>query len=92
MLGNIHFLSGDYEQAKSSYRQTLKMSPRPDLEALVLNNLGFCSWMHLLDLPKLKLAHEDDPEAYEAAKNRILKEEGFVLGYFRQSIELGEKS
>lgn len=92
MMGNIHFLSGDYKQAKSAYRQTLKMSPRPELEALVLNNLGFCSWMHLLDLPKLKKSLEDDSDAFEAAKNHILKEEAYTLGYFRQSIELSEKS
>ena len=33
MLGNIQFLSGDYVKAKSMYRQTLKMSPKPSLEA-----------------------------------------------------------
>jgi len=54
MLGNIHFLMGDFNEAKSMYRQVLKMSPRPALESQVLNNLGFCSWMHLLDLPKLQ--------------------------------------
>ena len=54
MLGNIHFLSGDFVKAKTLYRQTLKMSPRPALESQTLNNLAFCSFMHLLDLPKLK--------------------------------------
>ena len=33
MLGNIHFLAGDFEKAKGMFRQTLKMSPRPALEA-----------------------------------------------------------
>ena len=54
MLGNIQFLTGDYDKAKDMYRQTLRMSPRPALEAKVLNNLAFCSFIHLLDLPKLK--------------------------------------
>ena len=54
MLGNIYFLNSEYDKAKNMYRQTLKMSPRPELEAMLLNNLGFCSWMHVLDLPKLK--------------------------------------
>ena len=83
MMGNIHFLSGEYDLAKSAYRQTLKMSPRAELEALVLNNLGFCSWMHLLDLPKIKARLESDPAAFDEEKNRILKEETFALGYFR---------
>ena len=33
MLGNIQFLSGDYVKAKSMFRQVLKMSPRPAMEA-----------------------------------------------------------
>ena len=33
MLGNIHFLSGDFVKAKAMFRQTLKMSPKPSLEA-----------------------------------------------------------
>lgn len=33
MLGNVHFLSGEFDTAKSMFRQVLKMSPRPVLEA-----------------------------------------------------------
>lgn len=33
MLGNVYFLSGDFDKAKGMFRQTLKMSPRPVLEA-----------------------------------------------------------
>jgi len=33
MMGNIHFLSHDFDQAKAMYRQTLRMSPKPTLEA-----------------------------------------------------------
>ena len=58
MLGNIHFLAGDFDKAKSMFRQILKMSPRPVLEAQTLNNLAFCSWMHLLELPKLRQSLE----------------------------------
>ena len=58
MLGNIQFLTGDYDKAKDLYRQILRMSPRPALEAKVLHNLAFCSFIHLLDLPKLKTALE----------------------------------
>lgn len=54
MMGNIYFLSGDFTTAKKMFRQVLKMSPRAALEAQTLNNLAFCSWMHLLELPKLK--------------------------------------
>lgn len=98
MLGNIHFLSGDFDLAKQMFRQVLKMSPRPALEAQVLNNLAFCSWMHLLDLPKLKKELDGKKDAdsgadlYEAEQTRILKEERFAFGYLRQSIELSEKS
>ena len=33
MMGNIYFLAHDFDQAKSMYRQTLRMSPKPTLEA-----------------------------------------------------------
>ena len=33
MLGNIHFLSGEFDKAKAMFRHVLKMSPRPALEA-----------------------------------------------------------
>ena len=98
MLGNIHFLSGEYDQAKQMFRQVLRMSPKPALEAQVLNNLAFCSWMHLLELPKLKQQMEGkiDPETgmdrFEAEQTRILKEERFTFEYFRQSVELAEKA
>lgn len=94
MMGNIHFLMGNFDESKAMYRQVLKMSPRPVLEAQVLNNLGFCSWMHLLDLKKLQKSFEGQENAddlYKEQESRILKEESFALSYFRQSIELGEK-
>ena len=80
------------------FRHVLKMSPRPALEAKTLNNLAFCSWMHLLELPKLKkqlegqTLDESGEELFEVEKVRILKEEGFAHEFLRQSIELGEKS
>lgn len=101
MIGNIHFLSGEFTKAKTLYRQTLKMSPKPVLEAQTLNNLAFCSFMHLLDLPKLKEKYEGQPAAegeesgtdrYEQVKEQILREESYTMGYLRQSIELAEKT
>jgi len=74
------------------------MSPRPALEAQTLNNLAFCSWMHLLELPKLKqnlegkLDETTGEDLYQIEQKRILKEESFTLSYLLQSIELGEKS
>ena len=53
MLANINFLAGDYDRAKKMYRHVLKLAPRPLLEAQVLNNLAFTSWMHMLNIPKL---------------------------------------
>ena len=43
------------------------------MEANVLNNLAFASWMHVLDLPKLE---ENNP-----MKDQILKEESFTMTY-----------
>ena len=73
MLGNIHFLDGDYAKAKKAYRQTLALDLQPHMEADVLNNLAFSSWMHVLDLPK----HGDD----NPMKDQILKEESFTMTY-----------
>ena len=89
MLGNIYFLSGDFTKAKQMFRQVLKMSPRPALEAQILNNLAFCSWMHLLELPKLKKQLEGKIDSstgedlYAAEQKRILKEESFTMSYLR---------
>ena len=54
--------------------------------------------MHLLDLPKLKTTLEGQTDEasgqdlFEVEKAKILKEESYALGYFRQSIELSEKT
>ena len=53
MQGNVHFLRGDYRRAKLMYRKVLKMGPKPELEAKLLNNLAFACWMHMLDIPKI---------------------------------------
>jgi len=98
MLGNIHFLSGDFVKAKEMYRQTLRLNPKATLEAQVLNNLAFCSWMHLLDLPKLKNKLEGQTDEatgnslFDIEKEKILKEEAYTVTYLRQSIELTEKA
>ena len=73
MMGNIHFLDGDHAKAKQAYRKTLKLNLQPHMEANVLNNLAFASWMHVLDLPKLG---ENNP-----MKEQILKEESFTMTY-----------
>ena len=31
------------------------MGPNQKLEAQILNNLAFASWMHVLEIPKIKL-------------------------------------
>ena len=54
LVGNIHFLKNDFKQSKDMYRQVLKMSPQPKLEAHILNNLAFASWMHVMEIPKIK--------------------------------------
>lgn len=50
MIGNIHLLKGEYQLAKNLYRNTLKMAPKPETEAKILNNLAFASWMHSMDM------------------------------------------
>jgi len=47
MLGNIYFLNKQFSKAKSFYRNCLKLAPKPKLEAQILNNLAFTSWVHL---------------------------------------------
>ena len=59
--------------------------------------MAFCSWMHLLELPKLKTklegqSLESGEDLFEMEKVRILKEEVFAIEFLKQSIELGEKS
>ena len=54
MVGNAHFLKGEYAKAKDRYRQVLKMGPNQKLESQILNNMAFTSWMHVLDIPKIK--------------------------------------
>lgn len=85
MLANASFLSGNHSRAKTLYRHTLKQAPQPKLESQVLNNLAFCSWMHLLELPKLT-------EADSAQKEAILKDESYVMTYLKQSIEVNERA
>lgn len=53
MMANIYFLTGNHDEAKKLYRHVLRLAPKPQLESMILNNLAFTSWMHLLDLPKL---------------------------------------
>jgi len=71
MLANVHFLKGDHQGAKNLYRNVLKLAPKPVLEAKVLNNLAFTSWMHVLDL-------KSDKEVDEESKKLILKDESYV--------------
>lgn len=52
MIGNIHLLKGEYQLAKNLYRNTLKMAPKPETEAMILNNLAFASWMHSVEMQK----------------------------------------
>jgi len=55
----------------------------------VLNNLAFASWMHVLDLPKLK---EEGTDPDGEARDQILKDEGYTMAYMLQSMELREKA
>ena len=89
MLGNVSFLEGDYARAKAFYRDALKLGPQPKLEADILNNLAFASWMHVLDLPKLK-ADGTDPDG--ELRDQILKDEGYTMRHMLQSLELREKA
>jgi hypothetical protein len=52
MMGNINLLKGDFIKAKGMYRHGLKQAPQPLMEAHLLNNLAFTSWMHILEMPK----------------------------------------
>ena len=70
MMGNINLLNGDYVKAKEMYRHGLKSAPQPLMEAHILNNLAFASWMHLIELPK---------DTDQNFKSQIQKDESYVL-------------
>jgi len=53
------------------------------MEANILNNLAFASWMHLIELPKT---------ADESLRKDVIRDESFVTSYLKQSIELIEKA
>ena len=92
LLGNINFLSGDFGAAKSLYRNTLKLSPQPKLEAMILNNLAFTQWMSVMDLPKLKEQEGMTEEEFDKQTKLILNEEKYTMSYLLQSIEISEKA
>ena len=54
------------------------MAPKPQMEADVLNNLAFSSWMHVLDIPKLK---KEGTDTDSSVQNLILKEESYTMSY-----------
>lgn len=83
MMGNINLLNGNYVKAKEMYRHGLKSAPQPVMEAHILNNLAFASWMHLIELPN---------NADADSKQQAQKDESYVVQYLKQSIELTEKS
>ena len=84
MMANIYFLENDHEKAKKFYRHVLKLAPKPQLEAMLLNNLAFASWMHLLDLPKLKPAEGvEETDDQVKLRDSILKDEKYVMSYFK---------
>lgn len=83
MMGNINLLNGDYVKAKEMYRHGLKSAPQPQMEANILNNLAFASWMHLIELPKT---------ADESLRKDVIRDESYVTSYLKQSIELIEKA
>ncbi len=62
--------------AKNYFRKLLKMGCNPRMEARVLNNLGFSSWMHLLDIKQMR-----DKQSQEA--KQIVTEAEYVLSYLK---------
>ena len=53
------------------------------MEAHILNNLAFASWMHLIELPKT---------VDEEVRKDVTRDESHVISYLKQSIELIEKT
>lgn len=53
------------------------------MEAHILNNLAFASWMHLIELPKT---------IDEEVRKDVKRDESHVISYLKQSIELIEKT
>ena len=53
LLGNIYFLNNEYSKAKQLYRNCMKLAPKPEMEAQLLNNLAFTSWIHAKQIKNL---------------------------------------
>lgn len=60
--------------AKNMYRNTLKMSPKPETQAKILNNLAFATWMHSMEMQKAVTVPKETQEKTDA-----IKEEEFVI-------------
>jgi len=91
MVANIHFLRGDYSMAKLSYRSTLQSSPSDEVKYQVLNNLGFTSFAHVLDIPKIKDQISDARE-FEQVYQAILHEESFTGSFYTEALAINEKT
>ena len=68
MTANVHFLKGDYMIAKNKYRELLTMDLKPKMESQVLNNLGFTSFAHVLDIPRLQEKFPDKRQSEQLSK------------------------
>jgi tetratricopeptide (TPR) repeat protein len=58
LMGNIYFLNSDFKAAKALYRNCIKLAPKPQLEAMVLNNLACTGWYHQREQERLKTIPE----------------------------------
>ena len=87
LLGNLHLLREDLDQAKDHYRRAIvRATADPSqlmLEGMLLNNLAFASWIHVLGLKDVQ---------DESTKQRILTEERGSLGYLKSAIKMIEES
>ena len=87
ILGNLHLLQENLDQAKDSFRKAIVRATNDPsqmmLEGMLLNNLAFASWIHVLGLKDVQ---------DESVKQRILTEERGSLGYLKSAIKMIEEA
>ncbi len=77
----MYFLKNDFQIAKNLYRNCIKLSPNPTLEAYTLNNLACTAWFHQREMEKTKTIPEQTK-----AKDQAKKDSEFIANYFKEAI------
>jgi tetratricopeptide (TPR) repeat protein len=75
-VANIYLLNGQYPQAKAFYRNCLKLSSKPLIEAKILNNLAVACWYH----------------KKQSKSDSVDQDASYIVQYFKDAIGLVERT